>query len=128
MEMWQPDQFALVLGVQLQELGPDRCRMRLPFQPGIRTGGEVVHGGAIASLIDSAGVAAAWSNVTTSPSRGATAAMTVSFLSPAAATDLFAEARVIRRGHRLVFVEIDVTGAAGQPVAKGLLTYKLSYG
>ncbi len=128
METPHPDPFTLLIGVQLQESGPDRCRMRLPFRPALRTRGEVVHGGVIASLTDRAGVAAAWSNVTTSPSRGATADMTVSFLSAAEATDLFAEARVIRRSRSLVFVEIDVTSAAGQPVAKGLLTCKPGYG
>ena len=92
------------------------------------TAGETVHGGALATLIDSAGVVAAWSNVTDAPSRGATVNLSVSFMAAAQAVDVFAEARVIRRGRSLVFVDIDVTDARGQPVAKGLLTYKLGYG
>jgi uncharacterized protein (TIGR00369 family) len=102
--------------------------MRLPFRPEVRTAGEVVHGGAISTLIDSAGVVAAWSNVTSSPTRGATANLSVSFLAAAQSTDLLAEARVIRRGRSIVFVEIDVTTLAGEAIAKGLLTYKLGYG
>ncbi len=122
------DPFALLLGFQIQEVRPDFCRICLPFRPALRTAGETVHGGAIATLIDSAGVVAVWSNVTTSPSRGATANLTVNFLAAAQAVDLFAEAKVIRRGRSMVFVDIDVTTVSGQPVAKGLLTYKLSYG
>ena len=122
------DPFAVLLGLQIQEVRPDFCRIRLPFRPAVRTAGETVHGGAIATLIDSAGVVAVWSNVTSSPSRGATANLSVSFLAAAQAVDLLAEARVIRRGRSMVFVDIDVTTTAGQPVAKGLLTYKLSYG
>ena len=122
------DPFAVLLGLQIQEVRPDFCRIRLPFRPAVRTAGETVHGGAIATLIDSAGVVAVWSNVTSSPSRGATANLSVSFLAAAQAVDLLAEARVIRRGRSLVFVDIDVATTAGQPVAKGLLTYKLGYG
>ena len=122
------DPFAILLGLRVEEVRPDFCRMRLPFRPAVRTAGETVHGGALATLIDSAGVVAAWSNVTDAPSRGATANLSVSFMAAAQAIDVFAEARVIRRGRSLVFVDIDVTDARGQPVAKGLLTYKLGYG
>ncbi len=122
------DPFAVLLGLQIEEIQPESCRMRLPFRPEVRTAGEVVHGGAISTLIDSAGVLAAWSNVTSSPTRGATANLTVSFLAAAQSTDLFAAARVIRRGRSIVFVEIDVTTPAGEAIAKGLLTYKLGYG
>ena len=122
------DPFTVLLGLQIEEVRPDFCRMRLPFRPAVRTAGEVVHGGAISTLIDSAGVVAAWSNVTSSPTRGATANLSVSFLAAAQAVDLFAEARVIRRGRSMVFVDIDVTTQAGEAIAKGLLTYKLGYG
>ena len=122
------DPFALLLGLQIEEIQPESCRMRLPFRPEVRTAGEIVHGGAISTLIDSAGVVAAWSNVTSSPTRGATANLSVSFLAAAQSTDLLAEARVIRRGRSVVFVEIDVTTLTGEAIAKGLLTYKLGYG
>ena len=52
----RPEPFFTLLGLQIEEVTPDCCRMRLPFRPELRTAAEVVHGGAIASLIDSAGV------------------------------------------------------------------------
>ena len=122
------DPFAVLLGLKIEEVRAEFCRLRLPFRPEVRTQGDVVHGGAISTLIDSAGVLAAWSNVSSSPSRGATANLTVSFLAAAQAADLIAEARVIRRGRSLVFVDIDVATPSGQAIAKGLLTYKLGYG
>ena len=106
----RPEPFFTLLGLQLEEVTPDCCRMRLPFRPELRTAAEVVHGGAIASLIDSAGVVAVWSNVDPRASRGATANLTVSFLAAAQAVDLIAEARVIRRGRSVVFVEVIVSG------------------
>jgi uncharacterized protein (TIGR00369 family) len=102
--------------------------MYLPFRPELRTAGEVVHGGAIATLIDTAGVVAAWSNVGPGVTRGATANLTVSFLAAAEAVDLTAEARVIRRGRSIVFVDVDVITPSGERIAKGLVTYKLAYG
>ena len=87
-----------------------------------------MHGGAIASLIDSAGVVAVWSNVPPEITRGATASMTVNYLAAAEGVDLTAEARIVRRGRSVVFVEVDVSSPDGEPVAKGTLVYKLSRG
>ncbi|MFB3079285.1 MAG: PaaI family thioesterase [Lysobacterales bacterium] len=121
------DPFHELLGLHLDVVEPEFCRMRLPFKPELRTAGDVVHGGAISTLIDTAGVTAAWSNADSSATRGATAGLSISYLSAAHSVDLTAEARVIRRGHSLVFVEVDVTSAAGERIAKGMLTYKLGY-
>src|SRR5262245_47643781 len=120
--------FFTVLGLQIDEVRSDYCRMRMPFHPGLRTEGEIVHGGAIASLVDSAGVVAVWSNVSPEVTRGATATMTVNYLAAAEAIDLTAEAQVIRRGRSVVFVEVDVTSSLGERIAKGSLVYKLSKG
>jgi uncharacterized protein (TIGR00369 family) len=123
---WTPEPFFSLLGLQIEEVTPDFCRMRLPFRPALRTAQERVHGGAISSLIDSAGVVAVWSNVSPDITRGATASLTVNFLAAAEAVDLIAEARVIRRGRSVVFADIDVTTTSGERIAKGVLTYKLS--
>ena len=42
------------LGIELQSLEPDRAQLRLPYDARLATVGDVVHGGAIASLIDTA--------------------------------------------------------------------------
>jgi acyl-coenzyme A thioesterase PaaI-like protein len=39
--------------------------------------------------------------------------------------DLQAIARVLRRGRNLIYLDVDVSGALGDLVAKGLATYKL---
>lgn len=124
----RPEPFFTLLGLQLDEVRKDFCRMRLPFRPELRTVGEVVHGGAIASLIDSAGVMAVWSHVDPGVTRGATASLTVNYLAAAQAVDLTAVAQVIRRGRSVVFVDVDVTAPSGERIAKGLVTYKLGYG
>ncbi len=124
----RPEPFFTLLGLEIEKVTKDFCRMRLPFRPQLRTAAEMVHGGAIASLIDSAGVVAVWSNVDSSVTRGATIDLTVNYMAAAEGVDLTAEAQVIRRGRSVVFVDVDVTSPNGERVAKGLLTYKLGYG
>ncbi len=114
------------LGMRLVDVQPGRATLALPFAPELITMTGVVHGGAIASLIDVAGMVAAWSEaeVTGNP-RGSTVALTVNYLAPANNEDLGATATVLRRGRSLVYLDIEVRGASGNLVAKGLATYKL---
>jgi uncharacterized protein (TIGR00369 family) len=124
----QPEPFSTLVGLQVEEVRQDYCRMRLPFRPELRTAGEVVHGGSIATLIDTAAVAAVWSDVDPRVTRGATASLTVNYLAAAQGVDLIAEAHVIRRGRSVVFVDVDVFSPKDERIAKGVVTYKLGYG
>ena len=123
----QPEPFSTLVGLQVGEVREDFCRMRLPFRTELRTSGVVVHGGAIATLIDTAAVAAVWSDVDPKVTRGATASMTVNYLAAAQSVDLIAEAQVIRRGRSVVFVDVDVFSSGNERIAKGVVTYKLGY-
>lgn len=114
------------LGIRLVSLEPDRAELLLPFSAPLITIGDTVHGGAISSLIDTAAMAASWSTETPPENlRGTTVSLGVSFTTAARSTDLTARARVVRRGRNLCTCDVDVTDAAGELVAKGLVTYKL---
>jgi uncharacterized protein (TIGR00369 family) len=114
------------LGMQLTAMQPGEATLTLPFAEPLVTIGTVVHGGAIASLIDTAATVAAWSDAEAPRNmRGATVSLTVTYLAPAEKTDLHATARVLRRGRSLVYLDVDVHSASGTAVAKGLVTYKL---
>jgi uncharacterized protein (TIGR00369 family) len=118
--------FVIHLGIRLDELRPDGATLTLPFLPNLATLGTIVHGGAIASLLDTAAMAAAWSGAEAPANmRGTTVGLTVSYLAPANGEDLQARASVLRRGRSLVYVEVEVRGASAGLVAKGLVTYKL---
>ena len=89
--------------------------------------GDVVHGGAISSLIDTAAAAAAWSGaeVPERP-RASTVGLTVDFLSPARGQGVTADARVVRRGSTgLCFCEVKVSAEDGSEIAMALVTYQL---
>lgn len=114
------------LGIQLTMIQPGRAQLSLPFGDALVTSGTIVHGGAIASLIDTAAAVAAWSNAEVPANiRGVTVNLTVAYLAPAEKEDLQAIARVLRHGRKLVYLDVEVSSASGSAIAKGLVTYKL---
>jgi uncharacterized protein (TIGR00369 family) len=114
------------LGIRLVAMGAGSATLELPFAEPLATTGTVVHGGAVASLIDTAAMVAAWSGADVPDNlRGTTVGLTVSYLAPADGEDLRATATVLRRGRSIVHVDVEVRVASGAAVAKGLVTYKL---
>ncbi|HYI38066.1 MAG TPA: PaaI family thioesterase [Thermoleophilaceae bacterium] len=118
--------FAVLLGLELVELGEGSARLRLPYRPELATMGETVHGGAIATALDTAAMAAAWAGAEL-PERlaGATASLSVEYVSAANGQDLDVVATLLRRGRSLCSVEAEARGPDGTLVAKALVTYKL---
>lgn len=116
--------FVRHLGIRTVRLDDGEAELEMPFAPELVTIGDVVHGGAIATLIDSAATAAAWSGAQ-APSRGTTVGLTVSYVAAARGSPVTAHARVVRRGSSLCFLEAEVRDATGGTVARALVTYKL---
>jgi uncharacterized protein (TIGR00369 family) len=118
--------FAAHLGIRLESLREGEAELALPYEKKLTTMGDVVHGGAIGSLIDTAAAAAAVSAADgDSLAGGTTIDVSISLLSAARGSDLRARATVIRRGKAISFLEVDVEDGEGQPVAKGLVTYRV---
>ena len=119
--------FGSLVGLRCEEVADDRVRVRLPFRKDVTTVGDMVHGGAIASLVDVAATAAAWSGrEVPANARGTTIGFSLSFLEGARGEDLIATAQVIRRGRSMCFVDVDVHGRGERLVARATVTYKLS--
>jgi uncharacterized protein (TIGR00369 family) len=120
--------FGKMLGMSVEALEPDRVAIRMSFKPEITTYGEVVHGGAIASLIDVAATAAVWYGADPEKvRRGATVGFTVNYLKAGRGKDLVADARVINRGKSLCACDVKVRGDGEDErlVASALVTYKI---
>jgi uncharacterized protein (TIGR00369 family) len=129
MDGWvRSEPYFSLLGYQVEEIDHDFCRLRLPFRPELHQAGGAIHGGFIASLIDTAGVGAVKSRVDTDSVMGGSINLTVNYLAAARGVDLTAEARVIRRGRSVVFVEVRVSSPTGEQIAQGTVTYKLGRG
>lgn len=120
-------QFVAHLGIGVELMEPDHAVLSMPFTDKLPTLGDVVHGGAISSLIDTAAATAAWSGaeVPARP-RASTVGITVDFLAPARGQGVTADARIVRRGGSgLCFCEVRATGDDGTQIALALVTYQL---
>lgn len=119
--------YGRLLGVACDAVEEDRIAVRLPYRDDVTTIGDLVHGGAIAGLVDIAATGACWASAAVKPgSRGTTIGFTIHYLAPARAQDLVADARVIQRGSSICVVEVDVRNADSTTVSRATVTYKLS--
>ncbi len=123
-----PTIFPALLGFVVEDVRVDYSRMRMPYKRELMQAGGMMHGGAIASLLDAASVPAVGGVL----ERGApfsTVDMHVQYISAIGgdnAEDAVAEGWVVRRGRRIVFCESEVYGAdSGRLVAKSVLTYNV---
>jgi len=118
--------FMGLLGVVFDLYEPDHVVLRLPFREELTNDGVVYHGGVIASMLDSAGAAAAWSNHDFDKgARASTVGMTVQYIGAAKRSDLVCTGRAVKRGRELIFTEIDARDDAGNRVAHALQTYRI---
>jgi uncharacterized protein (TIGR00369 family) len=114
------------LGMRLTSVVPEEATVELPYRDELATAGNVVHGGAIMSLLDTAAAMAAWSaHDPTKGVRWGTVSVSVSFLASAQGRDLTATARVTRRGRSICFCKVDVADSERTPVAEALVSYRL---
>ena len=118
--------FPTFLGAVLEEVRTDYARMRLPYRPELNQPAGVVHGGAIATLIDTVVVPAVGSAYDARPQM-LTVTMNVQYLGALREEDGVAEGWVEQRGRSMVFCRAEVTGAtSGKLCANATLVYKVS--
>lgn len=122
---WERVYFPQLVGITVEEVRVDYCRMRMPFRPELEQPMGIVHGGAIATLLDVVVVPAIGSVL--EPSVGfSTVDMHVQYLSSLVGEDAVAEGWVVKRGRSLVFCEAEIVGAtSGRTIARASLTYFL---
>ena len=119
-------QFIQGLGMVIEQWSPNGARLRLPFKAELTNDGAALHGGAIASLIDTTGAAAVWAGYDFDKgARAATVSLTINYIGAALRADLVAEATCVKRGKDLAFAEIRVADDAGKPIATGSLVYRI---
>ncbi len=90
----EADLYVNLLGFEVEDVRVDYCRMRMPFRNVLNQAAGIVHGGAIAGLLDSVVVPAVGSAYPPQ-ARYATVDMHVQFLAPLVADDAVAEGWVV---------------------------------
>jgi uncharacterized protein (TIGR00369 family) len=121
------DGFASVLGTELVSRETDKVVIKMPYREALGIGR--IHGGAISALVDIAATAGFWSHPNVNPqTRGATVDFTIHFLRLAVGIDLYAHARVRRRGGTLCTGDVSVRSESGEEMAVARVTYKMLTG
>jgi uncharacterized protein (TIGR00369 family) len=115
------------LGMEFVEGREGYAKLRLRFQKENTTAGDALHGGAIASLIDTTGAMAAWTTAEILSPRyfGSTVGVNVNYLSAVIGEDATAEGQVLKRGKEIIYSDVRVTNDAGKLLAQGTVTYRI---
>jgi uncharacterized protein (TIGR00369 family) len=121
-EKFDSNHFPRSLGIKLDSIEEGRARLSLEVRRQHLQLAGVMHGGAIATLIDTA-VAFAIVGASEPDARFTTIEMKVNYLSAIREGRVIADAKLIRDGRRIVVAECDLFDSTGQLAAKGLLTY-----
>jgi uncharacterized protein (TIGR00369 family) len=120
--------YARTLGVALDAIAPEAARLALPFAETNTNPGQVLHGGVAASLVGLAGQAVARATLGAEAAPYHTTSVQVTYLAAAKAQAIVATARRLREGKELCFVDVEVAGADGKAIARGLVAARGRFG
>ena len=121
-EKFETNHFPRSLGIELDFIEHGRARLSLDVKQRHLQLAGIMHGGAIATLVDTA-VAFAIVGASKPGARFTTIEMKVNYLRPIREGRVIAEAKLVRDGRRIVVSDCDVFDSEGKLAAKGLLTY-----
>jgi len=119
---WERTYFPNLVGLVTEEIRTDYARLRLPFRPELEQPAGVVHGGAIATLIDTV-VVPAVGQAYPPGTAYFTINMDIRFLSAVTGEDAVAEGWIDQRGRSMIFCRAEVRTASGKLAADGTMTY-----
>lgn len=102
--------FHKFLGVKLLDASDGYAKMLFPFKPDYvgDPRSQRLHGGYVATAIDSIGGAAAMTQLQSEKDKMATVDMRIDYLNPGKPEDLIAEGRIVRNGNRIISTEMKV--------------------
>ena len=118
--------FVAHLKILTEELGKGTARLSLPVEERLKNSLGTAHGGVIMSLLDVAMCTAA--RTLHPDSVGVvTIDMSTSFIGGGLGAKLFADARVLRDGRSMSFVEAEAKNEDGSLVAKAIATVRVRH-
>ena len=114
--------YAKFLGLQLGEFGNGEASIYLDVRDELKQNQGVVHGGAVASLIDTASAFAVLTQIEVHE-RVTTTDLTIHYLRPITEGRMAATARIVRGGRRLFVLSVEVRNDRNVLVATAVTTY-----
>lgn len=118
--------FHKYLGLELVEQREDYARLRLTRTETTPTGiGGSVNGGVLATMVDMAAVPAVFTKIRAGSEPAGTADLQITYLKPAHGEWVDAEAKVIKRGRQLCYVDVEITNDKKEVCAVGHILYAM---
>ena len=116
-----------LLGMEVTEIREGESRIQMLFKEELTHPYGIVHGGAIASLADSA-VAMALISLLEPKDRITTIEFKINFFVPVSKGELKAHAKIIHKGSKTAVGDVEVINEGGELVAKVIATYSIMRG
>ena len=114
--------FAVLLGFEPESIAEGKAVLAMRVDEHHRQMQEVVHGGALAALADTAAAIAAYT-VVPQGVEIVTIELKINYLAPVPGGRVRAEGTVLRAGRNFIVTECEVRTEEGQLAAKALLTF-----
>jgi uncharacterized protein (TIGR00369 family) len=114
--------FSALMGFEVAKLYPGGAILHVITEDRHRQIHNVMHGGVIAALADTAAAIAAYT-VVPRGTEVVTIELKINYLLPVAGGRLIAKGKVLRAGRNFIVVECDVTKQNGALAAKALMTF-----
>lgn len=114
--------FLKLLGIEVESVGPGTATLLLPVREELTRNDGIIHGGAVASVIDSA-FAFAIIPLLAENERTVTVDLTIHYLRPLSGGATKTNARVVRAGRRVITVSAELFDENDKLAATALSTY-----
>ncbi|MDX6269452.1 MAG: hypothetical protein QOD28_675 [Acidobacteriota bacterium] len=114
--------YARLLGITLEDVARGSATLSMSARPELERFGGIMHGGALASLADTAAAFAVLSTLEPEE-QTVTVDLTLHYLRPVTGGKLTARARVVRAGRRVATVSVEIFNESGAIVVTALTTY-----
>lgn len=114
--------FAKLLGIEVDSLEPGHAVLSMQMRDDLMRNGGIAHGGAVATLIDSA-MAFAIVQLLGENEHTVTVDLTIHFLRPLSEGTARASARVVRAGKRVITVSAELFDHSDKLAATAISTY-----
>jgi uncharacterized protein (TIGR00369 family) len=114
--------FAKLLGIEVDSLEPGNAVLSMKMRDDLMRNGGIAHGGAVATLIDSA-MAFAIIQLLGENEHTVTVDLTIHYLRPLSAGTARASARVVRAGKRVITVSAELFDQNDKLSATAISTY-----
>jgi uncharacterized protein (TIGR00369 family) len=121
-EIFEGVHYARFLGMRFVGASRGEATVAIELREELTRHEGLMHGGALASLLDTASAFAVLSTLAEGE-RTVTVDLTIHYLRPVLAGEVTARARVLRKGRRIATLTIEATDSAGALAATAITTY-----